>query len=31
MLCCASYVVSQLCPVTYCVGVSMYGYDCLIL
>ena len=26
-----SYVVSLLCPVTYCVGVSMYEYDCLSL
>ena len=26
-----SYVVSLLCLVKYCVGVSMYDYDCLIL
>ena len=26
-----SYVVSLLCPVTYCVGVSIYDYDCLSL
>ena len=26
-----SYVVSLLCPVTYCVRVSMNDYDCLTL
>ena len=31
MLCCEPDVTSLLCPATYCVGVSMYDYDCLIL
>jgi len=31
MLCCEPDVMSVLCPATYCVGVSMYDYDYLIL
>ena len=31
VLCCEPDVMSVLCRATYCVGVSMYDYDCLIL